>query len=205
MLTYMKGAKLATRVPARPDPVDSIDVAATICALLGLPMPANNIGRINEELADNLLTPLARYDAYRQWEAQQRGLRQAFDSILGTSFYTPNISIDTSGDFTEAVATAYRKNVIPNAFILAAYAFFALVTICRFVSRTTGIDAPTVLLRGRRTGGTNYQSQDARAFKLAVLCGLVYHIMTFIIFIVAWRMSGKYDWDSTMIHHPDRK
>ncbi|KNC99202.1 uncharacterized protein SPPG_05457 [Spizellomyces punctatus DAOM BR117] len=219
MLTYMKSSNLGRRALDPFNPFNSVDVAPTICALLGLPMPANNIGRIRHEISTQIITSLNQDEALYQWEAQQRGLRQVFDSMLGTSFYTQalgNGTLDTSKDFSEAVSNAYRKNVVPNVLLLTLYAILMFIALCAFVTRTTGVDSPARLLikalyqtkfgKGRRaaTDVKRTNSQDGRAFKIAVLLVAAYHCITFVVYIVGWRMKGKYDWDSTTIHHPNQ-
>ncbi|KAI9091717.1 hypothetical protein DFS34DRAFT_320314 [Phlyctochytrium arcticum] len=210
MITYMKGSGLGS--VQVPNGINSVDVAPTVSAILGLPIPANSIGKIVGDVTTTLLSPLQAHEATGQWESQQRGLRRTFDQKLGTSFYDKGGSVDTTQDFSLAVSRAYYRNVVTNNLLMGFYALLAFTAFCSLVGRVTGLDTPFRLVQLRltrtrttRKGNGSGLSQDEIAFLFGVLMVLSYHAVTLAIYLLAWRIKGKTDWDSTVIHHPSGK
>ncbi|RKO93081.1 hypothetical protein BDK51DRAFT_30025, partial [Blyttiomyces helicus] len=207
-------------------------VGQELVANLRLPMPANSIGRIRPELS-MLISPVITSTATKQWEAQQRGLRLAFDRMLNSDLSSPTNEETSAVNFTNAVAGAYARTVTPDLFLSFVYCIMIVTLMSIVVSRTTCIETPLSMAArafrkgrcwlvrrhgngmmrvpnpGSETAGglgssQEMNGQDVRAFAISIGCVAVYYFLALAIFIIAWRIKGKFYWDSTLIHHPDQ-
>ncbi|KAJ3300835.1 hypothetical protein HK104_000028 [Borealophlyctis nickersoniae] len=252
MMAYQRNSNLSSRFNYTGVGIHSVDVAPTICATIGLPMPANSIGSIFTPLTSLFLSNPYPSLSSSYWTTQQRGLRGTFDSLLGTRFSQSAPSstslIDTSIDFSEAVKAAQMRNVYGVDTVLAIlWAVVASACACMIVVRLTGCESFLVVVarqgvnmwkegwgaRRVRYSATATMEGDGRseadgrgsveetsakvpeggpgsgndflAVGVAALSVVAYHLVTIVAYLLAWRFMGKFDWDSTVMHHPKRK
>lgn len=216
---YQQGSNLKSQYPdvdgwntpqSVRNPVNSVDVAPTILAMLGLPMPITSMGSPIPEV--NSLVSGSEYSAALNYSAaQQQLLKYAYNERV---YMRPRFPVKTLPSDVKVAAvsnwqadanqlrsveamqsTLHGSTVAGNVLVAVGYVIFVQFVLWVFSSYVTGIGRPTFINAGGK--------RELRSVAIGFLTVVLYLLCVVAVFMIYWTTQGKSMWDSTLIHHPN--
>eukprot|EP00026_Physarum_polycephalum_P001772 Phypoly_transcript_01774.p1 GENE.Phypoly_transcript_01774~~Phypoly_transcript_01774.p1 ORF type:complete len:943 (+),score=86.23 Phypoly_transcript_01774:272-3100(+) len=189
----------------------NMDLAPTICAILGIPVPRQSHGKFIDDamlLVHNESLQLAYYDLYKQKQI----FVQAYIRTAGikTDYKVPNLTetlplsdyVNTINELVDKRAdmrsTTLHKEQARNVIVTTIIA--AAIAVCfGFLLQSVTFCDPQSVFSLKHTW---VRRQNRIAMALAFSTTLVYYAMSIFIYYIVFLIIGYDIWDSTVIHYP---
>ncbi|KAL0226569.1 hypothetical protein P9112_013893 [Eukaryota sp. TZLM1-RC] len=193
------------------------DIAPTVNALLGLPIPRGSVGMIIDEALD--LLPDSSI-AYRDLYEQKKHFVKLFarragyvDRIQNNDHLIDEVdpSTLTNEEIVEAVGSMlevydevrsdyYSMQRSRNIAVSILVFFFGLVLILYITQKFSAVNLKC--LTGVRYADNYFTSLNKSASRIALVLVLAYFIITIPTFYIITRIRGFSQWDATLVHTP---
>jgi hypothetical protein len=196
----------------KPQLYENVDLAPTVCAILGIPVPRQNEGKFIDDAMVFVNTSELQnvyYDLYRQ----KLSLVQAFIQTTAPSAppqlpqLYPGASID---EYISAVRTlisirddtlrdkAIFSQKVRNILVTTIIALMVTMLFCFLMQVTTMCDILSIFNKEAALSSANRKSCILAFFSV-----LVYHCVSIAIYNICFAIVGYGNWDSTVIHTPE--
>lgn len=191
---------------------NNTDLAPTVCAILGIPVPRQNQGHFIDDamlFVNNPELKRVYYDLYMQ----KMELVQAFiqttapsnppqfrklapDADIATYVSAVRELIDIRDNILrdQAISTQRARNIVVSCII----ALMVLVCFCFLMQVVTMCDILSIF-----TSKSPVSLANRKASLVAFLIVLVYHGLNIAIYNICFAVAGYSGWDSTVIHTPE--
>jgi hypothetical protein len=227
LYVYAKDSNLGLGTPAVPTdarfrkaPLTLTDIAPTISALLGIPVPRSCQGVFIDDLMWMIppsVQSLHYYDLYRQkkeWTFQFLTTIGSEEAVSNPLVHEPNVANQTQAFYVakimalnelfEIERTVAIDSTISRNILVTVLIDIVLLGIFLFLGqKQTGADFLMIFSRASRERFPGTMEANGMALLMSGLAVGAHTLVTILIFMLIWFIRGYDVWDSTYLHTPE--